>query len=395
MNRSRTSSAALAIVAALTLAACGGDDGASVRDLGAEDGSKSGSASGSGSASASGSGSGSASAPASGSGSASAPASDAATGVAAADGGYLYASDVSAHRLVTQDVCEINTLLDADPIDFEAVATIYRDGAHSVNSDGSVRTIAGFATAGDRLHGLDEYYGTETPLDDWVTSALDGTGIFEGQSDAVRRQGVQKGIQNQVMVAWVVHELNTALAKAADGDVDPASGAPHNWDEAWAFYHGAEPGCSPYATANSRAANFGTTAADGETAMANEAILQAMNAGRDALIAGDVEGAQAAADEVIENLVITYSQAAIRYATLTVDDVEAGEDPMEHVVEGLAFFRVIEPIVADLGADVDTINTILDPAAPGENGGGDEVRAALQPAWDALGITADDIGELQ
>lgn len=365
------------VVGALALAACGSDDGADVRDLGADDGSTSESAS------------------ASGSGSASAPAAGDAATDPAVDGGYLYASDVSAHRLVTEDVCEINTLLDADPIDFEAVAAIYRDGANSVNSDGSVRTIAGFSTAADRLHGVDEYYGTEAPLDEWVASALEGTGSFDGQSDAVRRQGVQKGIQNQIMVAWVVHELNTALAKAAEGDIDPANGAPHNWDEAWAFYHGAQPGCAPYATANSRAGNFGTTAADGETALTNEAILAAMNSGRDALIAGDVDAAEAAADAVTKNVVITYSQAAIRYATLTVDDVEAGEDPMEHVVEGLAFFRVIEPIVAGLGADVDTISTILDPAAPGENGGGDEVRAALQPAWDALGISADDIGELQ
>lgn len=369
------------VVGALVLVGCGSDDGATVRDLGAGD---------AGSGSTSGSGSGSASAPATDSGSGSSS-----TAAATGDGGYEYASDVSAHRLVTRDICEINALLDESPIDFEAVEAIYRDGSNSVNDDGSVRTLADFATATDRLHGVDEYYGTATPLDDWVTSALDGSGRFEGRSDAVRRQGVQKGIQNQIMVAWVVHEIESALAKAADGDVDPASGAPHNWDEAWAYYHGAEPGCAPFATANSRAGNFGTTGDDGETALANEAILAAMTAGRDALLDGDREGAQAAAAEVGRNVVITYSQAAIRYATLAVADVEAGDDPLEHVVEGLAFFRVIEPIVAGAGADVEAIDAIFDLDAPGQRGGGDEVRAALQPAWDVLGITADDIGELQ
>lgn len=373
------------LVGVLALTACAGDDGATVRDLGTEGSSSDGSA-----------GSGSASAPSSGSGSASAPASDGdATADPTEDGGYAYTSDVAAHRLVSQDVCDINALLDVDPIDFDAVAALYRDGANSVDADGSVRTLAGFATATDRLHGLDEFYGTDTPLDDWVTSALEGTGVFEGQPDAVRRQGVQKGIQNQIMVAWVVHELESALAKAADGDLDPASGAPHNWDEAWAYYHGAQPGCAPYATANSRAANFGTVGADGETALANEAIVAAMNDGRDALLAGDIDAARAAADEVTRNIVITYSQAAVRYATLAAADVEAGDDPMEHVIEGLAFFRVIEPIVAAAGADVDAITIVLDPASPGAQGGGDEVRAALQPAWDALGISADDIGELE
>jgi len=315
---------------------------------------------------------------------------------AASDGGYDYASDVSAHRLVVLDVCDVNELLDAEPIDFAAVDVVYREGGNSVNADGSVRTLAGFATAEDRLHGLAEYYDTPTPLDDYVTAAIEGTGAFEGTSDAVRRQGVQKGIQNQVMVAWVVHELNSALAKADDGDFGAAEGAPHNWDEAWAFYHGAESGCAPYNTANSRAENFGTTGADGETGLTNEAILAAMMAGRDALVDGDAQGAQDAADEVIRNLVITYSQAAIRYATLVAEDVSAGdtEAAAEHQAEGLAFFRVIEPAVAGAGADVDAVNAVFDLSAPGQNGDGDTVRQALQPAWESVGITPEDIGQL-
>ena len=304
---------------------------------------------------------------------------------------------MSAHRLVVVDVCEVNELLDAEPIDFSAVGAVYRDGGNSVNADGSVRTLAGFATADDRgAHGLAEYYGTPTPLDDYVTAALDGSGVFEGTSDAVRRQGTQKGIQNQVMVAWAVHELNSALAKAAEGDFDAAEGAPHNWDEAWAFYHGAEPGCAPYNTANSRADNFGTTAADGTTARANEAILAAMIEGRDALLAGDAQGAEDAATEVLRNLVVTYSQAAIRYATLVEEDLSAGDtdSAAEHRTEGQAFFRVIEATVAGSGADVDAVNAVFDLSAPAENGDGDTVRASLQPAWDALGISDDDIGQL-
>jgi hypothetical protein len=213
----------------------------------------------------------------------------------------------------------------------------------------------------------------------------------------VRAQGVEKGMQNQVMIAWVVHELETALAEAADGDFDPAEGAVHNWDEAWAFYHGAEPGCAPYATANSRAGNFGTTGADGETARANEAILAAMIEGRDALLAEDAAGAEAAAAEVVRNVVITYSQAVIRYASLVEDDLAADDTALArvHQAEGLAFWRVIEAIVTPLGADAEAIDAIYDLAEePGANGFGDDVRAALEPAWEALGISGDDIGEL-
>ncbi len=391
-----------ALAACLLIAGCSSDDGATVRNLAEEDGSAEDGSASSADGSASASQSGSASASASGSASASAPAEgstgdDASGAPTGAEGGYTYASDVTAHRQVTADVCAIKAALDAEPVDFATAADVYRNGGNSVNSDGSVRTLAGFATADDRLHGLDTYYGTATPLDDWVSEALDASGRFAGAADDVRAQAVEKGIQNQLLVAWSIHELNTAMAKAESGDIDPADGAPHNWDEAWAFYHGAEPGCAPFATANSRAENFATLSADG-VAEVNEAIVAAMNDGRDALIAGDAAVASEAVDEVIRNLVITYSQASIRYATLVIDDV-ANDDvdaADEHRIEGLAFFRVIEALVSQRGADVAAVNAVFDlDAEPGSSGGPDEVRAALEPAWDALGITTDDVGTLQ
>lgn len=365
----------------LLATACGSDDGATVRDLGAEDGT---------------SDSASASASASSSASASAPAGEGAATSTVGEGGYEYASNVDAHRLVVADICTIATLLDDGG--FDAAATVYRDGANSVNSDGSVRSIGGFASRDDRSHGLDTYYGTATPLDDFVSAALDGTGAFSGESDAVRAQGVEKGIQNQTMVAWLVHELNSALAKADDGNFDVAEGAVHNWDEGWAFFHGSEPGCAPYATGDKRAANFGTVGADGTTALANEGILSAMIAGRDALLAEDAAGARAASEDAMRNVIVTYSQATIRYASLIEDDLAAddNETARVHQAEGFAFWRVIEAYVAEAGADVEAINAVLDLSnEPGANGYGDEIRAALQPAWDELGISAEDIGELE
>lgn len=398
-SSTRSAVASLLAALALLMAACGSDDGATVRDLGADEGTDSAS---DGSDASSSGGSASASAPASGSDSADGGGDGSES--SAGDGGYEYASNVDAHRLVVADICPIGELLDA--ADFAAVEALYRDGGSSVNSDGSVRTIAGFAQQDDANHGLDVYYGTPAPLDEFVTAALTGTGMFEGRSDAVRAQGAEKGIQNQVMVAWTIHELNSAVAKAEDGDFDVADGAVHNWDEGWAFYHGSEPGCAPYATGNSRAANFGTVGADGETAVANEAILAAMISGRDALLVEDADGARAAVAEVIRNLVITYSQAAIRYAGLIEDDLAEGnvESAEEHQAEGLAFWRVIESVVARSGADFDAVNAILDlanePGADGfaegfGDGFGDTVRAALEPAWDELGITDEDIGELE
>ncbi|MFT6290765.1 MAG: hypothetical protein ACJAR2_001356 [Ilumatobacter sp.] len=374
---------AVGITAALTIAACGSDDAGSTQSESLTT-----------------------NVPTSESSSANAPTTDAPTAAASteetsaveatpADAGYAYASNVDSHRLVVNDICEVKELLDADTVDYDAINVLYTDGKNSVKSDG-YRTIGGFASSDDRKHGLSDFYEVPAPLDGFVSSAIAGTGLFEGAADGVRAQGIEKGIQNQIMIAWVVHELNTAVSKAEEGNFDIAQGAVHNWDEGWAFYAGAEPGCGPYGTADKRGENFGTLTDDGRS-VANAAILAAMVSGREALLASDVEGAQAAAADVIKNVVVTYSQAAIRYATLIEADVaESDADATsKHVAEGLAFWRVVEAYVTPAGADGETINAIfaLD-GTPGANGGGDAVRTALQPAWDALGITEADIGTL-
>ena len=377
MKRHANLFVALTCTLALIGAACGGsgDDGASVRSLGGDDASNSSSTSSSSSSSG---------------------ITSVDAGQTEGEGGYEYASNVDSHRLVVADICEIAAALDAG--EWETAEALYRDGKNSVNSDDSIRSIGGFATRDDRSHGLTEYYGTPAPLDEFITSAFDGTGDFAGEDDAVRAQGVEKGIQNQTMVAWTIHELNSALAKAADGNFDIQTGAVHNWDEGWAFFHGAEPGCSPYATGDKRAANFGTVGDNEVTALANEAILAAMIDGRDALVAEDAAGAEAAATEAIRNLAITYSQATIRYAHLIAGDLADGDEAKarEHQAEGYAFWRVMEAVLVGNGADGDAIDNILGLAnEPGANGGSAEIRAALAPAWDALGISEADIGALE
>ena len=236
-----------------------------------------------------------------------------------ADGGYEYASNVDNHRMLVEDVCDIKELAEAH--DWDEIKDIYTNGKHAEKSDGSYRTLQGFADATGKQHGLDTFYGTDSPLDDYLMSALDGTGMFEGTSDSVREQAVEKGVQNQIMVAYAIHELNAAINKAAAGNFG-TDDAQHAWDEGWAFYHGLDEyaSCSPYATGDKRAGNYATANADG-TAVANAAILQAMNDGLAALQAEDLVGATAARDEVVKQLVIIYSQATIRYAhKMNTDD---------------------------------------------------------------------------
>ena len=395
--------AAFVVLAALAalFAACDGEDRpGTVEVVGGGSASASGSvsgATGSASGSATGSATGSVSGT-SGSGTASASGTSApSSDVSDAMGAYQPVSDVSSHALVVLDVCEINGLLPKDaPIDYAAIEKIYVEGVNSVKGDGSIRTIAGFARSERDEAIWNDYtahFGVQTWLDSFVLSAIEGTGAFAGESDLVRRQGIQKGIQNQIMVAWALHEVIAAMKKAGDGSFDPASGAPHNWDEGWAFYHGADPNCGPYATADKRGGNFGTGTA------VNDALAAAFAEGVEALVAGDADAAQAAADEIVRQITITYVQATIRYAHVFDGDLAGGDADAArvHQAEGWAFYRVLEPLVAkvDAGAAA-TIASYYDLAAGAPRAGaGEAVQAALESAYAGLGISAGEIGTLQ
>jgi hypothetical protein len=263
-----------------------------------------------------------------------------------ADGGYTYASNVDNHRMLMGDVCDIKDLSGA--YDWDGVKDIYEDGKHAEKSDGSYRTLMGFADASGKNHAYDAYYGADGSWNDFVSAAIDGTGPFAGESDTVRDQAVEKGIQNGVMTAYAIHELNAAIIKAEAGNWG-ADDAQHAWDEGWAFYHGPDDsnhdydGCGPYATAAKRGGNFGTGDAT------NIATLAAMNAGLTALQNEDMQGVVDARDEVLKNIVIVYSQASVRYASKMTDDLAAGDtaDYDKHQAEGHAFYRVIEAYVAE------------------------------------------------
>ena len=262
------------------------------------------------------------------------------------DGGYEYASNVDNHRMLMGDVCDIKDLSGA--YDWDAVSDIYENGEHAEKSDGSYRTLQGFASASGKNHAYDSYYGADGSWHDFVDAAIGGTGAFAGESDTVRDQAVEKGIQNGVMTAYAIHELNAAIIKAEAGNWGPDD-AQHAWDEGWAFYHGPDDsdhdydGCGPFATAAKRGGNFGTGDAT------NIATLAAMNAGLTALENEDMQGVIDARDEVLRQIVIVYSQASVRYASKMTADLADGDtaDYDKHQAEGHAFYRVIEAYVAE------------------------------------------------
>ena len=261
----------------------------------------------------------------------------------ASDAGYTYASNVDNHRSLMNDLCEIKAAASSDGgYDFTGAKEIYMNGKNAEKSDGSFRTLAGFASATGKNHDYDSYYGMNGSVDAHIMAALDGTGDFEGTSDTVRYQGTAKLTVNLGMVAYTLHELNAAIIKAEAGNWG-TDDAQHAWDEGWAFFHGPDEhyGCSPAKVMEKRAADFGTADADG-VAATFAATEAAMNAGLTALQNEDMQGVVDARDEVLKNLVIVYSQAVLKY-TSKMDSNTTAE---KYQAEGYAFWKAIEAYAA-------------------------------------------------
>jgi hypothetical protein len=258
----------------------------------------------------------------------------------ASDAGYTYASDVDNHRSLMQDLCDIKTA--ASENNWAEAKSIYTEGKNAEKSDGSFRTLAGFAAAEGKNHNYDTFYNQTGAIGAHIMAAMDGTGDFEGASDTVRYQGIAKLTANMGMVGYTIHELNAAVAKADAGNTDNDSGAPHNWDEGWAFFHGPDEhwSCSPAYTMKKRAADYGTETNGVSNALA--ASEQAMIDGLAALQAGDKDGYDAATDTVVKNIIITYSQATLKY-TMKMDN---NESAAKYQAEGYAFWKTMEAYAA-------------------------------------------------
>ncbi len=262
----------------------------------------------------------------------------------ASDAGYTYASNVDNHRSLMKDLCDIKSAASSDGgYNFTGAKDIYLNGKNAEKSDGSFRTLAGFAAATGKNHGYDTYYDMNGSVGAHILAAMEGTGDFNGTSDTVRYQGIAKLTANLGMVAYTIHELNSAVTKADAGNVDNDSGAPHNWDEGWAFFHGPDEdyGCSPAKVMEKRASDFGTADTDGVAATFT-ATEAAMVSGLAALQAEDAAGYNAAVDTVMKNVIITYSQAVLKY-TYKMDSNTTAE---KYQAEGYAFWKTMEAYAA-------------------------------------------------
>ncbi len=199
-------------------------------------------------------------------------------------------------------------------VDFAAVGAVFETGGASKKGDGSDRTLATLMDSPDTVAS--------------IRGAIVGSGSSAGMSDAVRAQQVDKGIT--VLIAdKVISELGSAAGKVEGGVLAPDDGAPHNVDEAWAFY--TAEGNGPASTADKRAKDFKR---EGKV---NEPVIASLMAAQTAAMEGDAAALAEATTSTRQALDYIFYLATFKY--LESDD-DVGR------AEGAAFYGGIQPRVA-------------------------------------------------
>ena len=307
-------------------------------------------------------------------------------------GGYQPVSDVAQHARMSLDVCEIHRLLDARPVDFGAVAAVYRQGRFSDEKEGVKRTLGKFAgesrAAEDTLGRYERYLGAGW-LNAFVGDAIDGIGAFAGESEAVRREAVRIGVRDQIMAAWALHELDAAAVKAAKGSFTKKSGAPHNWDEVAAYYHGEKPECSPFSTVQARGEEFGIGT------LLNRRIFLNLRDGQKALVSKNALAATDARKKIVRDITVAYLQSAISSAAAIDSALAQGKADDARVAQatGWAYYRVVEPLIAAANTtSARAVAGVFDLSSKPATGSAARVTSALAGAYEPLGISPADVG---
>ena len=303
----------------------------------------------------------------------------------------------------------------------------------------SIRTLKGFATKNyntAKLRGTDGgNYGEQLPpiyacyWNDWTWADSFVTNSYSNVKDNGRAELMKKGANYQAVWMYVLHELEDAIGDcyagdiysddcAPDGTAGPCGGAPHAWDEGWAFYAGSQvaataadavmdDGTLIWELAEKRGKDFGTTYATGP-ATVNVNLLAKFIEGRDRIIAGQCLEAEPIVDEIIKQMSIPLIQGTLKYAYNSDPKTTTGyctadadktaltstADCAKAWAEGWAFAAAILPRIDQCSATAAaTIKTNIEISASKPMAGGfAAVKTAMESTYPCLGITCADVG---
>jgi len=375
--------------------------------------------------------------------------------------GYQTASDVGPHAMIDLDMAEFETQCGLKTAaGFTEALRIYEKGGNGTcavaNANGagcaagaaygnsrksdSIRTLKGFATkdySTAKLRGTDGgKYGEKLPpiyacyWNDWKWADSFVTNSYSNVKDNGRAELMKKGANYQAVWMYVLHELEDAIGDCYAGDITandntPTGGAPHAWDEGWAFYAGSlvaataadsaktstvsKEGTLIWELSEKRGADFGTLDTTGPS-KANVGLVADFIDGRDKIIAANCAGAEPVIDKIITKMTIPLIQGTIKYAW-KADPANAGDcsadagktaltasdNCVKSWTEGWAFAAALLPQLDQCDPEVaSVVRHNLDAGATGPmQCGFATVKTAIESCYTKLGVTCADIGAFQ
>jgi len=310
---------------------------------------------------------------------------------------------------------------------------------NSQKSD-SVRTLKGFATKdyssltgtyAEQLPPIYTAYWTANGMTAAEAAKWADTFITKDYSaisrDVGTNQLIKKGANYHAVWMYVLHELEDAIGDCYKGDIlandnTPTGGAPHAWDEAWAFYAGSQvaataadsvtdDGTLIWELTEKRSDDFGTDHSTGP-ATTNVNLLAEFIKGRDLIIAGKCAEAEPVVQTIIQMMTIPLVQGTLKYAwkadpAISGKDCEAGvkdtagktamladDSCVKSWAEGWAFAAAVLPQLDQCSSTAaKTVKDNLDiaAAAPMKDGFA-AVKAAFEQCYCVLGMTCADVG---
>ncbi len=318
--------------------------------------------------------------------------------------GYTTVSNVTAHNKVPQDIGEINDMLSTASIDWSKVQQLYEKGKNSVNSDGSIRTLNGFASTPDNFKKYSPeavaYFKTQgicqlAPVkgfdctegkfvDEFVEFyAINGTGPFADTQDRVRAAAVQAGLL-VLMSYWIRLEFGKAIGKAKENNYEPLEGSPHNWDEAFAFYWGPNGQHSLYAFAKKLSSDYQLSES------INDAFFKSLIDGLKAQVE-DQTVPQTYADAGSKQLVRLFVLASLD-AAKQMDAASSEDDKAAARWMGFAYWLAIGHAIAKADATAETTFANVFFSRKVEKDFYAAIKDAVKKSLTGLGMTEADFG---
>ena len=303
------------------------------------------------------------------------------SGPTVSDGIYTPTTNREIYQKISSDYQEIVALTNlvnlGRPLPAAEIMLLYEVGMHSRIGPNS-RTLRGFARDPRRAEEYPDsaaFYESTIFLDSPISNAIRQRGEAEEYTPAQRQQAIQKGVL-RIVYHWAKRYMFLGIERMSSRLVD----------EAWAVYVGeqvnGEYPNSVAATALKLEGNFG------REGTIDVPLREAMDRARQAADDMDEAAINTAAQEVYSRFNATFYLGTVKYLNEAFKRAEANNAYGAGIaqVEGLGYYRSIQPEVAKANAAADETIVAYFQAAP------DQLTASSRDAaLAALNSTASEL----